>query len=207
MNIKAIALMTTAFSLFAVEAYAQANHNTTRSNRKSGGIIAPVDTTTPLVKVETKSVSEQTHGHVTLVRKTDPSGGDTATGCVMFDGAADENCDGVADGETKMDNRTDIDANTSAVSDERTDRPTPSANFDNRTDIEANTSAVIDNRMDIEANTSAVVGISTGCLMPDRTPDENCDGVADDVDEGDLTTKGDDRVKPRRPRNIYQRRN
>ncbi|MDB2438352.1 hypothetical protein N9W89_06520 [Hellea sp.] len=145
MNIKTIALISTAFSLFAVEAYAhvnhdtaapsnlpaaieanqnivpssslldvkiyaQANHNTTRSNRKKGGIVAPADTGTPDVEVETTSSSQETTGHVTLVRRADPSGGDTATGCVMLDRSPDENCDGVADDAvpTKIDDRRTI---------------------------------------------------------------------------------------------------
>jgi|GEM_PF-4309782 len=58
MSIKTI-LACGAITLLAADVYAQANHNTTRSNRTSGGIAAPVDTG-----------AGNLQGHVTLVKSS-----------------------------------------------------------------------------------------------------------------------------------------
>lgn len=88
MKIQTIAILTVALSLFAAEAHAQANHNTSRSNKSTGGIAAPADTDAP--KPETidkdKGADDAANTNIT-----------TSEGCVMFTGALDQNCDGIAD--------------------------------------------------------------------------------------------------------------
>jgi len=78
---KALIMGAAAMTLFAADAYAQANHNTTRSNRKKGGITAPQDTGDANPQEEAvgaKSGEIENLGHVTLVRAAD-SGGDDLT--------------------------------------------------------------------------------------------------------------------------------
>jgi hypothetical protein len=89
MKIHTIAIFTVALTFFAADAYAQASgHDTSRSNQRAGGVAAPADTDAP--KPET-----------TIIAKSAEDAANTSIteskGCVMYSGALDQNCDGIAD--------------------------------------------------------------------------------------------------------------
>ncbi|MEP3655281.1 MAG: hypothetical protein ABJO36_10330 [Litorimonas sp.] len=88
MKIHTIAILATAISLFAVDAYAQANHNTSRSNQRPGGVAAPADTDAPKPETTLRTKSSD------VLANTSTS---ESKGCVMYSGALDQDCDGVAD--------------------------------------------------------------------------------------------------------------
>ena len=103
-TLKALILGTAATTLFAAEAFAQANHNTSRSNKRAGGIATPADTSTQVgAEVDDAKVGPtENQGHVTLIKSA--KGNDSGkkpelTECVTEAGAVDTNCDGVADAD------------------------------------------------------------------------------------------------------------
>lgn len=91
----------------AVQAFAAdpANHNTTRSNKTTGGIAAPagdmIDGHVTVLKGQESGGESQSRAQEGYLKLGDIQGESqraAATGCVMYSGAADVNCDGVADG-------------------------------------------------------------------------------------------------------------
>ena len=169
MNIKTIALMTTAFSLFAVEAYAQANHNTSRSNKTAGGIAAPADTAT---EGDEDRLKENLDLKVTGI-----GNGNTANGYQA------------------------LSADTSGIGN--------TANGYQALSLSKGKDGTGHVTLIKSAPESGSDNAATGCVMFNGAADANCDGVADkpDLDDSDISTKIDPPKKPRRPRNIYQRRN
>jgi len=81
MSLKIIAITTITLALIATDVFAQANHNTSRSNQRPGGIAVPVDTSTGTsVNSDNKAEKTKSTGHVTLIKKAE--GEDTNDGDV-----------------------------------------------------------------------------------------------------------------------------
>jgi len=122
MKITTLTITTLALSLFAGEAFAQANHNTSRSN-KTQPIVSDVQTDIEKAKATADKlgdISGESQRSSTIDKLGDIEGesqraetgyikigdikGETTrvaapTGCVMLSGGKDEDCDGIEDGK------------------------------------------------------------------------------------------------------------
>jgi hypothetical protein len=126
MKITTVSVLTVAFSLFAADAFAQANHNTTRSN-KTVPIASDTQTETDKEKKAADKLGDiegETQRTASGYIKIGDIKGETTraaapTGCVMLSGGMDNDCDGIEDG--KAPGATDYNSSRSNKADSVTD--------------------------------------------------------------------------------------
>lgn len=106
MNIIKLTIIASAVSLFAIEAHAQTNHNTTGSN-KTQPVVPDTDTNSDDKKAKAAAdkigdiPGESQRAATGYIKIGDIKGESTRsvqpTGCVTLSGGKDEDCDGVED--------------------------------------------------------------------------------------------------------------